>query len=422
MINEVLASPGDGQAGFVELFNPGPDTVEVGNWIVAPSFGSRNQGFAIPTGVPIEAGGYLSIAQEHLPFALSPAGGTVVVLATNEFGGPLGTFQEFAYGAAEPGVSYGTYAAGGEEFVVPLSEPTPGAANALPLAAEIAINEIMYQPAPGGGDEYVEIVNASAETQPLAGWRLSGAGFDFPADASLFPGQLALVVPVDPSAFRAANAIPDAVPIFGPYPGALDNGGERLALERPVETSAGPALRPEDEVRYGDAAPWPAEADGQGASLERISPAHFAGDPASWRASNPEAEPSPGLLPHLSYAQWAAPIFADFDGLIDLPHLDPDLDGIANLGEYLLGLHPLHPDPPPAQIAADPAPVLHFTRIPNRDGEAAAESSADLIGWGRADPAEPPLNNGDGSETVIVPFPGGTAFGRLRFTSGAAVP
>ena len=48
----------------------------------------------------------------------------------------------------------------------------------------------------------------------------------------------------------------------------------------------------EDEVRYDDQIPWPTAADGQGASLTRISSTHYGNDSTSWIA----VAPSPGQV------------------------------------------------------------------------------------------------------------------------------
>ena len=69
---------------------------------------------------------------------------------------------------------------------------------------------------------------------------------------------------IDPGLFRQLNELPGEVAVYGPYGGALDNGGEALRLLRPVATEAGkePAWVLVDRVRYSDRAPWPATADG----------------------------------------------------------------------------------------------------------------------------------------------------------------
>src|SRR5207248_3758877 len=62
------------------------------------------------------------------------------------------------------------------------------------------------------------------------------------------------------------------------YSGKLDNAGEQVILAGPV----GETLQ---NFIYDDNAPWPAEADGNGPSLEIIDPLGDPGDPVNWRAS-----------------------------------------------------------------------------------------------------------------------------------------
>lgn len=173
---------------------------------------------------------------------------------------------------------------------------TPGALNAGPLAGPVVINEIMYHPEPGY-DEFIELKNLSATNValfdplfPTNTWKLAGLGYRFPENVTLAPGGFLLLVGVDAGAFRAKYQVPAEVPIFGPYPGALNNGGERLRLERPdprLDTN-GLLVVPYvlvDEVRYGTRAPWPANADGAGPSLQRFAPAAYGNEPTNWFAS-----------------------------------------------------------------------------------------------------------------------------------------
>ena len=87
------------------------------------------------------------------------------------------------------------------------------------------------------------------------------------------------------------------MPILGPYSGKLGNAGEVIELLRPGVPGLGgvPAILVE-RVEYRDGAPWPAGADGTGASLQRRVPPSFGDDPAAWFAADPAvAGPRPGL-------------------------------------------------------------------------------------------------------------------------------
>jgi hypothetical protein len=107
------------------------------------------------------------------------------------------------------------------------------------------------------------------------------------------------VVSGDPATFRVRHGVPFDVPIFGPYSGVLQDGGERLQLLRPDNPDIGEDGQPivpeivVDEVRYDNSAPWPTEAAGSGASIERIDPTRYGDDPVNWRSS--PGVPSPGL-------------------------------------------------------------------------------------------------------------------------------
>src|SRR5207247_5655426 len=119
-----------------------------------------------------------------------------------------------------------------------------------------------------------------------------------PTGAESAPNGLLLVVDSDPAAFRAQYGVPAGVPVFGPFPGALQDGGETLALQRPdapdLDTNTGAIFIPYvdvDVVRYDNKAPWPTNADGFGASLERLTAAAYGNDPINWQASSGTGSP-----------------------------------------------------------------------------------------------------------------------------------
>jgi hypothetical protein len=170
----------------------------------------------------------------------------------------------------------------------------------------VVINEIQYHPAPGG-DEFIELMNITNApvklydpSFPTNAWRLNGVGYFFPTNMEIAPNGLLLLVAIDPATFRTRYGVPAGVPICGPYPGALQGNGETLALQCPdhpdFDTNTGTIFIPYfdvDAVRFDDKSPWPTNADGSGASLERLVASAYGNDPINWRAS--AGVPSPGL-------------------------------------------------------------------------------------------------------------------------------
>ena len=160
---------------------------------------------------------------------------------------------------------------------------------------DLAITEINYNPVDptmdelaaddtleNGAFEFVEIQNLSNVSADLIGVQLTnGVQFDFGNSAitSLAPGGRALVVR-DADAFSIRYG--GGLPVAGEFSGSLSNNGELLELR----SSNGDPLF---VVSYNDRDPWPAVADGSGATLELIDPAGTEterhGKYYSWRAS-----------------------------------------------------------------------------------------------------------------------------------------
>jgi hypothetical protein len=168
-------------------------------------------------------------------------------------------------------------------------------ANELPQE-KIVINEIMYNPlfADAG---YVEIYNTSVSNAfDLSGWRLNGADFTFPNGTIIEPGSYKLVV--EDAYLFAATYGPSAA-VIGQFDGGLDNGGETLTLLKPGATAAEDVVI--DQVTYDDDLPWPAGADGNGASLQLIDPLQDNNRSANWAVVEPNAPPPP--------PQWQQAVF-----------------------------------------------------------------------------------------------------------------
>ena len=168
-------------------------------------------------------------------------------------------------------------------------------------------------------DEFVELENITGNpvllfdpALPANTWRLHGGiGFSFPPAITFGGSNFLLVVNFNPTnvaklaSFRAHYGVPTNVPIFGPFSGKLNNAAESVRLSKPglPQGSEVPYVLLE-AVDYTDSAPWPAEADGSGAALQRRVAFRFGNDPANWVAALPAAGRAPASgPPPLIYVQ-----------------------------------------------------------------------------------------------------------------------
>jgi len=143
------------------------------------------------------------------------------------------------------------------------------------------INEIMYAPVAAGA-AYVELHNPSVSaTANLGGLVLvaDGLNYTFPPDTVLGPDSQ-LCVAESLTEFRGAYGA--GLPVVGPWTGALA-GTDTVMLVRPG--TGGEADEVLDRVTYGDAAPWPSEADGGGASLQLIDASQDNDRVGNWAAT-----------------------------------------------------------------------------------------------------------------------------------------
>ena len=316
VINEVLANPAAGGQDWLELYNPGGSTIEVGGWWLSDDLRIPKK-YQIPAGTSLPAGGYLVVAAAQfgagtIPFGLNSDGDHACLAAVDGAGALTGYRVQVSFGASASGVSFGRIPAtglpngkGGAECW-PLTATTPSAANAAPLTTPVIINEIMYHPVDvtGGVDvtvtEFIELHNRSNAAVDLSGWRLKAdSDFTFPAGTSLPAFGYGVVVGFDPTAnpaalatFRTTYGLSAAVPIVGPFTPKLANNTHRLELAYPATNGANITYLNVDQVEYRDLAPWPTAPDGTGPSLQRRSRSEIGNTAANWAS----AAPTPGAL------------------------------------------------------------------------------------------------------------------------------
>jgi regulation of enolase protein 1 (concanavalin A-like superfamily) len=148
---------------------------------------------------------------------------------------------------------------------------TYGGTNASP-AGQIVVNEIMYGPAVAGA-QFVELYNNSTNiTFDLSGWQLPELAYTFPGGSIIGPANY-LVLAANRGAFAMAYGATS--PVFDSFNGTLSPNGQTLTLVQPGTNVA------VTKVEYENHLPWPANANGTGASLQLIDPYQD-----NWRAGN----------------------------------------------------------------------------------------------------------------------------------------
>lgn len=157
---------------------------------------------------------------------------------------------------------------------------------------EIVINEINYHSHPDfDSGDWVELYNASEIEKDLSGWifRDSNAENQFviPPGVVLNPGGF-LILSNDTSKFR--TRFQSAGNVCGNFGFNLSNSGETIMLYN----HAGYLV---DSVCYDDEAPWPAGADGGGATLALIDPGLDNSKPENWGISSGYGTPgTPNII------------------------------------------------------------------------------------------------------------------------------
>ncbi|MEC8658695.1 MAG: CotH kinase family protein [Verrucomicrobiota bacterium] len=213
----------------------------------------------------------------------------------------------------------------------------------------LVVSEIMYRPAQETDEEerlgftdrddfeFIELLNIDNKPISLIGSSFTdGVDFDFSnaIRTIIQPGERVLLVKNSAAvSFRYGESV--ASKIIGEFEGStgLSNDGESVV----ISNVAGEVVR---SFTYNDKLPWPEEADGNGFSLELISPESNPDhdDASNWQLSSvvggSPGEESP-IVEGQTFAEWSSE-----NGNIE-PNSDTDNDGRSALVEFAMGTNPV---------------------------------------------------------------------------------
>jgi hypothetical protein len=217
-------------------------------------------------------------------FSLSSFGDEVYLFSADAGAQLTGYSHGFEFGAAADGESFGRYviSTGEEQFPAQIAR-TPGQANSGPRVGPIVINEIMYNPEPGGdGQELRNITQTRGVVRRgklTNTWRLNGAD-SFLTNFSRFERTVLLVAinPRHPREIQRPRERHDS----GPASERCRQGERGVAAARRLAPTV-PLHADEVRTTIGCS---PVAADGGGPSLQRGSAA-YGNDPINWAAATP---------------------------------------------------------------------------------------------------------------------------------------
>jgi hypothetical protein len=313
LVNEALTHTDLPQIDAVELYNPNNTAVDIGGWYLTDSKDDPVK-FKIPVGTKIDPLGYKVFTAND--FNANPAlktnfafseHGEQVYLFSDSTGIHGAYYHGFSFGQIENGVSFGRYVNSvGEEDFVAQTAVTLGKENAGPRIGPLVFSEIMYNPK-NGQDEFIEVTNISANEVALYDtafpnntWKIKGGiDFKFPKNVTIKSNEKIVIISdtLTESQFRTTYGIGAEIKIFL-FANHLSNSSDTVSIEKPDEPyidsteATMPTVVPYiliEKIGYSDSSPWP-DADGNGASLNRIELGKYGNDPVNWKATTP----SPG--------------------------------------------------------------------------------------------------------------------------------
>jgi hypothetical protein len=323
-INEVLLRPVAPLEPAIEIVNQGHEAVDLSGWSIGSEMSSMSA-FRVPSGTRVGPGEYAVLhaaswgeltMQDPTSWWLEGSD-TLYLSEMTSSGKPTGRRLSMDLLPVEAGESVGRIQGSASSrawrqatltFGVSSHLPVErfrlgkGAANEIPHTGDLIISEVLPHWNPGDvhegdglkGLEYIELWNRSDDTVILSsatdqgmGWRISGGiDFTFRDDVSLKPSESLLVVNFDPlaeplklQALQEKEVMPAGIEVLGPYDGRLNNGGDRVSLQRlvistdPVDPEKTLAWVDEDQVTYLSQRALPLPPEARASALTRLTEA-----------------------------------------------------------------------------------------------------------------------------------------------------
>ncbi len=345
VLNELLTTQAAGEEltnpDYIELVNPGAESLDISGWLIADSGIFNGYGFfasetgnayRFSEGTTIDAGGYQLVRQsvetetgsglytDGFKFGLSNSGdgSEIVYLFKPDEAGAFsmadGTTWTLVDSAAisvamTAGQSYSLKPDGSlaGNFIV-VDNPTPGEQNFVSVEDCLKITEIYYNPSeiaawetPIGTKakeykEYIEIYNSSSSALlDLSGIVIDPVGCTIADSTLLGPGEYAVIVRSESafaerfgSTWTDSEGVERPIRVIGTYSSFLGNKSNTISVYASANAkTAGTALYSftvYDGSEEGYEA-WPTEPDGNGSSLELVTSNLDPALAASWQAS-----------------------------------------------------------------------------------------------------------------------------------------
>lgn len=295
----------------------------------------------------------------------------------------------------------------------------------------LLVTEIHYHPAEASTNEelavstnkddyeFLELLNTSGTEIDLSNYQFArGLTFTFPRGSTIAPGTRRIIVS-NRSAFLARYGTEIEAIILGEFErdSNLSNGGETLELR---DTGGAVVF----SFAYNDRDPWPTRPDGEGPSLDLISPNTLSselGEAIRWRSSE-TANGTPGFGTGISFSQWAQIVYGSSTGAGTGPDDIADGTTESNLIRYAQGADLTNSVMRQASFTTDNGAIFatftYQVRANLGDASVFAEVSDDLMDWRRETTVVGTSPQANGVTLITVraatpTAPGSTKFFRL---------